>query len=87
MYSLKYVVTILSNLLDDLSTKALGLLNKYSFMKDSWGINTDINICFANYEIIKIHVIKTSRWYTLMVYFGATSPRQKIEIELLQKEL
>ena len=56
-------------------------------MKDSWEINTDINICFANYEIIKIHVIKTPRWYTLMVYFGATSPRQKIEIELLQKEL
>ena len=74
MYSLKYVVTILSNLLDDLSAKALGLLNKYSFMKDSWGINTDIKVCFANYEVMKTHVIKTPRWYTLMVYFGATSP-------------
>ena len=22
-------------------------------MKDSWGINTDVNICFTNYEMIK----------------------------------
>ena len=37
-------------------------------MKDSWGINTDVNICFTNYEmikkIIKTHVIKTHRWYS-----------------------
>ena len=25
-------------------------------MKDSWGITTDVNICFINYEMIKTHM-------------------------------
>ena len=41
------------------------LLNKLSFMKGSQGITTDVNICFINYEMIKIHVIKTNWGYSL----------------------
>ena len=29
-------------------------------MKGSQGITTDVNICFINYEMTKIHVIKTN---------------------------
>ena len=29
-------------------------------MKGSWGITTDVNICFINYEMIKTHMIKTN---------------------------
>ena len=37
----------------------LAFLNKHSFMKGSWGITADVNICFINYEIRKTLVIKT----------------------------
>ena len=34
-------------------------------MKGSWGVTTDVNICFINYEMMKIHMIKTNCWHSL----------------------
>ena len=45
--------------------KALWFSNKHSFKKDSWGINTDVNICFTNYKRIRTNMIKTHQWYSL----------------------
>ena len=34
-------------------------------MKSSWGVTAHVNICFINYEMIKIHMIKTNYWHSL----------------------